>query len=146
MRHYKTNKIYMGLRRHLPLLCVALGTLSFAGCSEFLDLKPLNEIVLENYWTEKADVENVVMSCYQGLETKDCITRMSVWGEMRSDNMTSGTGGDDEIVQLMKGNLLPSSSFSSLDRILSRSSTAATPCSTTRLRCRRKTPTTRKAN
>jgi hypothetical protein len=113
MRHYKTNKIYMGLRRHLPLLCVALGTLSFAGCSEFLDLKPLNEIVLENYWTEKADVENVVMSCYQGLETKDCITRMSVWGEMRSDNMTSGTGGDDEIVQLMKGNLLPSSSFSS---------------------------------
>lgn len=112
MRHYNINKTYRALRKHLPLLCLAVGTLSFAGCSDFLSLKPLNEIVLENYWTEKADVEDVVMSCYEGLESSDCITRMSVWGEMRSDNMTSGANGSNDVIQLMKGNLLPSGGFS----------------------------------
>jgi hypothetical protein len=76
-----------------------------------LDLKPLNEIVLENYWKEKADVENVVMSCYSALESEACLTRMSAWGEMRSDNITAGASSSTDITQLMKGNLLSTSSF-----------------------------------
>ena len=33
--------------------CLMVG---LTGCSDFLDILPMNEVVLENYWTEKNDV------------------------------------------------------------------------------------------
>ena len=41
-----------------------MGLAGVAVTSCDLDLLPLNEVVLENYWTEKADVESVVNACY----------------------------------------------------------------------------------
>ena len=32
-------------------------------CSDFLDVQPLNDVVLENYWTKKSDVTSVLMGC-----------------------------------------------------------------------------------
>ena len=43
----------------------------FISCSDFLDILPMNEVVLENYWTEKGDVTSVVNSCYETLESSD---------------------------------------------------------------------------
>ena len=31
-------------------------TILLSSCSDFLEIEPLNEIVLENFWNEKADV------------------------------------------------------------------------------------------
>lgn len=70
-------------------------TLTTTGCSDFLDVKPLNEIVLENYWTEKADVESVVYSCYSGLQANDCMQRMFIWGDVRSDDVAFNKSGNN---------------------------------------------------
>ena len=59
-------------------------------CNDFLDILPMNDVVLENFWTEKADVNSVVNSCYEALQNSDVQTRMGVWGELRSDNMVMG--------------------------------------------------------
>ncbi len=83
-------------------------TVGLTGCSDFLDILPMNEVVLENYWTEKGDVTSVVNSCYESLESSDCLTRMGVWGELRSDNLRMGANVPDEINEILKENLLPS--------------------------------------
>ena len=37
------------------------------GCDNWLELKPENEIVLEDFWKSKADVESVLAGCYKSL-------------------------------------------------------------------------------
>ena len=75
-------------------------------CSDFLDVLPMNEVVLENYWTEKKDVTSVVNGCYEALESSDVITRMAVWGELRSDNIIAGANVSNDFNELLKENIL----------------------------------------
>lgn len=82
-----------------------------SSCSDFLSIIPLNEIVLENYWTEKADVSSAVTGCYDALVTTDCISRMAIWGELRSDNIVAGLSVPDTEDQMLKGNLLETNSY-----------------------------------
>ncbi len=84
-----------------------------ASCNDFLTLMPLNEIVLENFWTEKADVESVLFGAYAQLESSDCITRMSMWGEMRSDNIVAGTSTGNDVLQITRDNILETNSLTS---------------------------------
>ena len=70
------------------IAAAALVGTSVSSCS--LDLLPLNEVVLENYWTNKSDVESVVASCYLGMTENGYVSSMIVWGENRSDNITAG--------------------------------------------------------
>ena len=85
-------------------ICVAaaLCATTFTACNDFLSIEPQNEIVLENYWTEEADVNSVLNSCYAQLESSDCIRRMIVWGELRSDNMTNGSGTSNSLNNILK--------------------------------------------
>lgn len=84
-----------------------------SSCSDFLSILPLNDIVLENYWNEKADVANAVTGCYDALITSDCISRMAVWGELRSDNIVPGLSTADTENQMLKGNLLETNPYTS---------------------------------
>lgn len=80
----------------------------FSGCSDFFDILPMNDVVLENYWTQKSDVTSVLSGCYAAMENSDVITRMGVWGEMRSENVMGGSNIPNEINEILKENLLPS--------------------------------------
>lgn len=92
----------------LPLLGCAL---LLASCDDFLTIVPQNDIVLERYWTEEADVNSVVNACYSQLETADCMKRLLVWGELRSDNLTSGSGTEYAVTQILKENLLETNKY-----------------------------------
>ncbi|NLE32527.1 MAG: RagB/SusD family nutrient uptake outer membrane protein, partial [Bacteroidales bacterium] len=95
--------------KHTALsLCLAVG---LGSCSDFFDLLPLNEIVLESYYTEENDITSVINSCYAGLQSQDCILRMAVWGEFRSDNISEGSGTSNEDVQLLRENILPTTAY-----------------------------------
>lgn len=109
------NNIYNSIKRYthraamfaLPLC----GLAPLASCSDFLSLKPLNEVVLENYWTEEADVYSVLFSCYEQMLSNDCLNRMIIWGESRSDNMQAGSGTPNDINQIFKENILETNSY-----------------------------------
>lgn len=79
--------------------------ISFTSCD--IDLLPLNEVVYENYWTNKDDVESVVASCYEAVQAPDYQKRQVVWGELRSDNTAPGPNitDDGNISNIMKGSL-----------------------------------------
>lgn len=94
-------------------LAIPASLLTMTGCSDFLDILPLNDVILENYWTQKADVKSVLNSCYESLETQESMTRMAVWGEMRSDNIVQGRGMNEiDYVNILKENILPTNSMS----------------------------------
>ena len=86
----KTNIIKFGL---LGLM----GTATLSSCSDFLEIEPLDIIVLDKFWNEEADVENVVAGCYSAMQGQAVIDRMMVWGEFRSDNIVGGTNIEKEI-------------------------------------------------
>ena len=56
--------------------------------ADFLTLKPLNAVSVENYWEKKSEVESCIASCYYTMQHADFSKRMVVWGEMRADNIT----------------------------------------------------------
>lgn len=88
-----------------------------ASCSDFLDILPMNDVVLENYWTQKADVTSVMNSCYEALENNDCLTRLAVWGELRSDNLRAGSNVPNAINEILKENLLSSNEYCSWAKV-----------------------------
>ena len=59
-------------------------------CEDFLNTVPLNEIVLENFWENENEVNSVVYSCYSRMSQGDFLTRLMLWGELRSDNVVEG--------------------------------------------------------
>ncbi|MBR1668269.1 MAG: RagB/SusD family nutrient uptake outer membrane protein [Bacteroidaceae bacterium] len=103
----KMKKIY----QIITALALPLWGLGISSCSDFLSIEPQNEIVLENYWTEEADVTSVLNSCYAQLENSQCINRMVVWGELRSDNMTNGSGTGYALQQVLKENILETNTY-----------------------------------
>jgi SusD family. len=89
-------------------------TLLFSSCSGWLDLKPESQVVLEDYWKTSSQVDQVLMSCYKGLLSKDVIQRMIVWGELRSDDMTSSASGNsDDLQKITYGDITPSNGYTS---------------------------------
>ena len=105
----KLKNIYKSFAGVGLVLAAFQGTLT--SCDDFLSIEPLNDIVLENYWTEEADVYSVLTSCYAQLESDDCLKRMAVWGELRSDNMTSGNGTPTPLQQILKENILETNGY-----------------------------------
>ena len=95
----------------LSVIGYCLMAIGLTSCNDFLDIQPMNDVVLENYWTQKSDVTSVLSGCYESLESADCVTRMGLWGEVRSDNMKAAPSVSWEVEQIVKENILPTNSF-----------------------------------
>ena len=101
------------MKKFKTIACTAFLGLSLVSCNDFLTLIPLNDVVLENFCTDKADVESVLLGAYAQLESSDCITRMSIWGEMRSDNIIAGSSTANDILQITRDNILETNGLTS---------------------------------
>ena len=110
----KINKILGG-----GLVCCAVGAavMSFSSCSDFLEIKPQSEIILEDFWNEKADVENIVAGCYSALMEDGVRRRMMIWGECRSDNVMAGENinNDVDLYNILKENFTAMDKYTTWD-------------------------------
>ena len=106
------NIIYIGGR--LFALCVLC---ALTACSDFLEIKSREEILLEDFWNEKADVDNIVAGCYSGMQADNVITRMIVWGEARSENMMVGPHDpmDGDLENVLKENIKTKNFYTTWD-------------------------------
>lgn len=84
-----------------------LSLILLTSCSDFLEVKPLEQIVLGNFWNEEGDVENVVASCYAAMQEEAWMSRAIIWGEARSENLTGGEriSQSAELANIAKENL-----------------------------------------
>ena len=99
-----------------PVVGVGGGTL-LTSCSDFLEIKSPNEIVLEDFWNEKADVDAVVAGCYSRLQSSDIIKRMMIWGEFRSDNVGIGNNiqNDQNLEKVLNESIDASNAYTTWD-------------------------------
>lgn len=98
----------------LKLTTVAALTMPLTACDSFFDIKPSDEMVLDQYWQNEGDVLAVTMECYRAMASYDYMKRLIVWGELRSDNVIVSPGnGDGDIRYIGNLNLLPSNGYTS---------------------------------
>lgn len=92
---------------------LGLTGLSMTSCSDFLEIDPLNEIVMEQFWNEKADVEGIIAGCYSGMQNENVVRRMMVWGEFRSDNIGIGlnTTNDNNLLNVLNENITAKNAY-----------------------------------
>lgn len=104
-----------------------------SSCEDFLSTVPLNDIVLENFWENEAEVTSVVTSCYSGMADQEFLKRAMMWGELRSDNVTKGLINKDvkyvnhvQLPEMLDGNILPNyeiADWSTFYRVINRCNT-----------------------
>ena len=100
-------------RIHYYIVCAICAICGFSSCTDFLEIKPQNEIILEQFWNEKADVDAIIAGCYSGMQSEAVIKRMMVWGEFRSDNIGPGSNvqSDGNLEKILKENIDAKNSY-----------------------------------
>lgn len=79
----------MKKRYHIiALLCCTMTML--ISCSDWLELKPEDSTIEEDFWRNGNQVESVVRACYRFMQEDDIMQRMLVYGELRSDEVQNG--------------------------------------------------------
>ena len=117
-----TKHITKEIKTALLRLCAILAPLPWGGvgvgftsCSDFLEVESRDEILLENFWNEKADVEGILAGCYSRLQDENTVKRMMIWGEVRSENIVAGSLGneDSNLENVLKENINAMNAYTS---------------------------------
>lgn len=106
------------MKKIIYSLLLATGMMgSLSSCGDFLEIEPQNEVLFENFWNEKADVDAMVAGCYARMQDDDVLSRMLIWGEFRSDNVTFGTNieNNKDLDNIMQENLRESNGYTTWD-------------------------------
>jgi starch-binding outer membrane protein, SusD/RagB family len=67
-------------------VAIALMGLSWA-CTDWLGLKPENNIVKEDYWVSKENVHSAIVGCYAQMLDGSFTDKLFLWGELRTDEL-----------------------------------------------------------
>lgn len=81
------------MKKYLLIFFVTIVGLGAGSCSDWLDLRPESEIVLEDFWQDESDVTQVLAGCYRAMTEDGYMERMLIWGEVRSDNVIGRSVG-----------------------------------------------------
>lgn len=106
------------MKKILYSLLFATGLMGgLSSCADFLEIEPQNEVLFENFWNEKADVDAMVFGCYARMQDDDVLSRMLIWGEFRSDNVTFGVNieNNGDLNNIMLENLRESNGYTTWD-------------------------------
>lgn len=91
---------------------------ALASCSDFLEIKPQNETIFEDFWNQESDVEQIMAGCYTALQSDAVVRRMIIWGEGRTDNVQIGTGlegNDPNLADVIKENIKATNPYTNWD-------------------------------
>lgn len=91
----------------LLALCVLLST----SCKKWLELKPQDGIVREDYWKTQDQIRAAVIGCYVSLANNTLVQDFFDWGELRADMITTTPSTTTEEVDYASANILATSSL-----------------------------------
>lgn len=96
------------------ILLGLLFSITFSSCTDWLDPKPLDSMVLEDFWKTSNDVESVVLAAYEAMTTEGFMQRVIIGGEVRSDNVVKGPNepsGDNSLKDILNVTIQPDNTF-----------------------------------
>ena len=80
-------------------------------CEKWLDLKPQDGIIKQNFWKTKEDVKAAVIGCYSSLFATT--PKLFIWGEIRGDMISPTIKTSREQIDIINGNISSSNSITS---------------------------------
>ena len=86
------TKIY---KKFFTVSVMLLAGVMLSSCNDWLDIKPNNEQVTEDFWQSKEDVESVVASGYYYMRL--CVPQYIKFGELRGGAMYSSNSTDQKL-------------------------------------------------
>jgi hypothetical protein len=92
----------------LALMILLSGTW---GCQDWLNIKPESEVVLEDFWQNESQVNQALAACYRSLTEQNVMSRMLVWGELRSDDVTFGSDMPVDMYKMVNVDIAPSNGY-----------------------------------
>jgi len=102
---FKVDKLFKAV-----IFC--LMACSLLACTNYMNVRPENQILLEEYWKKGSDVEASVLACYRAMQEDDYMYRVICWGELRSDNVIPAPSANDNSVRdASSANILPTNSL-----------------------------------
>lgn len=100
-------KTYKNIFKAASLL--AMMSLGMTSCNDWLTVHPQTQIVEENFWEDKNDLEGVRYGVYKNMASQ--VDKMIIWGDLRSDAfklstlMSSGQGNRDNYRNIIQANI-----------------------------------------
>jgi starch-binding outer membrane protein, SusD/RagB family len=101
--------------RVLQFLTLLIIITSASSCKKYLDLKPEDGIIRQNFWKTKEQVQAAVNGCYASLlgggSDRPIPEYFFLWGELRADLLTPSTGVSNEELDVINTNILETNSL-----------------------------------
>ncbi|WP_207495859.1 RagB/SusD family nutrient uptake outer membrane protein [Aridibaculum aurantiacum] len=95
------------------LVCTLL--ISAVGCNKWLELKPLDGIVGDEFWNTKEQVDAAVTGIYSSMQAsngdRQMVEYLFIWGEGRTDMVTPGFRADQDEQDIVNMNMLPQNRY-----------------------------------
>lgn len=95
--------------KYATLLLIAV--MITTSCEKWLDLKPEDGIIRDNFWKTKEDVKSAVIGCYASLLSTT--SQLFIWGEIRGDMLATTIRTTSEQLDIINGNIVSSNSITS---------------------------------
>jgi hypothetical protein len=97
--------------RFFKILYLLIIITAASSCKKYLDLKPQDGIIRDNFWKTKEQMQAAVNGCYASLlggysSDRPIPEYMFLWGEVRADLLTPSTGVSNEELDIMNVNIL----------------------------------------
>ncbi len=99
--------------KHIKFIAIISLISTLSACTDWLSIEPEGKIVAGDYWKLESDVEAVVATCYRSMIENDVISRMIVYGELRSDNVIGGYGLNENLKKIIEANIQPTNPYAS---------------------------------
>ncbi|MVT12390.1 RagB/SusD family nutrient uptake outer membrane protein [Chitinophaga tropicalis] len=91
------------------IMFLCLGT----SCNKWLDVKPQDGIIRDNYWQNKEQLQAAVIGCYASLLDNSLVQNLFVWGELRADMVAATLNAAIDEVNIMEANILATNYYTS---------------------------------
>ena len=78
-----------------------------SACEEWLDLKPENYVIKQDFWQTKQQVHSAVIGCYASLLNESIANRFFLWGELRGDMLSYNYGIYNSSFWVLYGYIMP---------------------------------------
>ncbi|AHF15131.1 RagB/SusD family nutrient uptake outer membrane protein [Niabella soli] len=99
----------------IKFLSLLLMLVSAVSCNKFLDLKPEDGIIRQNFWKTKEQVAAAVNGCYASLlgggSDAPIPEYLFLWGELRADMLTPSVGVASNELDIINTNILETNSI-----------------------------------
>lgn len=99
----KNMKFY----NRLFLVVGLLFGMGMTSCEDYLTVLPTNSITEDDFWKDKNDLDNVRSAAYKKMTDADVTSRILIWGELRSDNLSLNDMTQTNIQHLQQAILQP---------------------------------------